>query len=34
MGMEQVSDPPEDLASDTRAKGKGRKETSEKSPAK
>lgn len=34
VGMEQVSDPPGDLASDTPAKGKGGKETSEKRPAK
>lgn len=33
-GMKQVSDPPGDLASDTPAKGRGGKETSEKSPAK
>lgn len=32
--MEQVSDPPKDFTLDTRAKGKGGKETSEKSPAK
>lgn len=31
MGMEQVSDPPGDLTWDTPAKGKGGKETSEKS---
>jgi len=34
VGMEQVSDPPADLAWDTLAQGKGGKETSEKSPAK
>lgn len=32
--MEQISDPPGDLTSDTPAKGKGGKETSEKRPAK
>lgn len=32
--MEQISDPPGDLAPDTPAKGKGGKETSEKRPAK
>lgn len=34
VGMEQVSDPPGDLALDTPAKGKGGKETREKRPAK
>lgn len=34
VGMEQVSDPPGDLASDTPTKGKRGKETSEKRPAK
>lgn len=34
VGMKQVPDPPGDLASDTPAKGKAGKETSEKRPAK
>lgn len=34
VGMEQVSDPPGDLPSDTPAEGKGGKETSGKRPAK
>lgn len=34
VGMEQVSDPPGDLALDTPARGKGGKETSEKRPNK